>query len=460
MRFHKHFFSAFAIGVAAFVVTYQARAETLKEAVWSALSTHPSITTAKVDSSVAEEERREERSGYFPQIGISGQAGRIYGDNSTSRGLSVTRGAAYSNYWEGSFTARQMIFDAFETSNRVDSARARIDSANTNLVDITERLSFSVAQAYIDLLRAHKGLAMLTAHAKKVSDYQSRIKNMVDEGAADEAEYQQARDISTILDNMIADYNGQLRTAEAYYAELTGNLPAEELVLPTPRADMIPATVDEAIAYAKTNHPALKSAELMSESAAYDAAAEKASIYPDLDGEFSYLESEKRDVIGGELTDARAVVRLNWQFDTGGAQLARIEQKKLKEKEARSRTEEMERQIERALRLAYADYETNLKMLDSQERRASLTKTLFDTYNVQFEGARITLLQLMQADNQVFTAELEKTNGIFKIMAARYAILAGMGRLQESLNVSVADNSPSESASGPLLTGPAENAKK
>jgi adhesin transport system outer membrane protein len=463
MQFRKFLYPALLIGVAAFMPVTDLHAETLDQAVQQALQNHPSVTTAKVGTSIAEQQKREERSGYFPTIGISGQGGRIYGDNSTSRGLTTTRGAAYSNYWEGAFTARQMIYDASETGNRVESAKAKIESAKMNIADVTERLSFSVAQAYVDLLRARTGLSMMVAHGKKVADYQSRIKAMVDDGAADEAEYQQARDINVILDNMIAEYEGQVKMAEAYYAELTGALPSGELQSPVPRIDLIPAGADEAIEFARANHPALKSAALMLNSADYDTKAERANLYPDVDGELSYLESEKDDEIGGEVTDARAVVRVNWEFETGGAQMARIEQKKLKKKEAASKAQEMERQIERAIRLSYAEYAAAIQQADSQQRRVELNETLFGTYNVQFEGARITLLQLMQSDNQLFTAHLEKMNGAFRVMAARYALLAGMGRLQESLNIGaipVASAVPQKPAGGALLTGPATDEKK
>jgi adhesin transport system outer membrane protein len=284
---------------------------------------------------------------------------------------------------------------------------------------------------------------------------------MVDDGAADEAEYQQAKDIHVILENMIADYTGQLRTAEAYYTELTGNIPAEELVVPAPRADLIPDNVEDAVAYAKQKHPALVAADLMAKSAAYDTKAEEGTLSPDVDGEFSYYESDKKEALGGEVTDGRGVVRLNWDFDTGGAQFARIQQKKLKEKQAASQVQELERQVERAIRLAYADYQKANEQADSQDKRHALNQKLFDTYNVQFEGARITLLQLMQSDNQLFTTDLEKMNASFRVLAARYAILAGMGRLRESLGTTdVAQTAvPAQKAMAPL-TGPSADEQK
>lgn len=457
MRVSRGFFSSLLFGAVFFVAPGTSlHAETLEQAVQMTLQNHPSIEAAKAGTAIAGQEKREYRSDYFPQLAVSGQGGRIYGDNSTSRGLVTTRGAAYSNYWEGSLTARQMLFDGFETSNRVEAAQAKMISATMSVADTEERLAFSMAQAYLDLLRARHGLGMLEAHAAKVADYRERIKKMVDDGAADEAEHQQARDISVILENMIADYRGQVLRAEAYYEELTGALPAGEMHVPSPRSEFIPQAADEAVAYAIANHPALKSAEMMEKSAEHGVKAEEAGLYPEVDGEFSYLESEKKDEIGGEMTDGRAVVRMNWDFDTGGAQLARIQKKVFERKETQSRLHELERQVERTIRLSYGEYKTALEQAESQQKRLELNQKLFDTYKIQFEGARISLLQLMQSDNQMFTTQLEKMSGAYRILAAQYAILTGQGRLRESLAVQTAQAQPS----APRMTGPLPDEQK
>ena len=100
-------------------------AETLEEATAAALNSHPSIEGAKASSEEAAQAKREQFSNYFPTLSASSTAGRIYGDNATSRGLSVTRGAGYSGLWNGSVSAREKIFDGFETSNRVGAAKSR-----------------------------------------------------------------------------------------------------------------------------------------------------------------------------------------------------------------------------------------------------------------------------------------------------------------------------------------------
>ncbi len=422
-----------------------AHAENLNDAVFLAISTHPGVEAAMAQAAAAAQEKREERSGYFPTVAVSGTAGRIYGNNATSRGLSVTRGAGYSNMWNSSVSATETIFNGFGTGSRVDAAKARKASADMNVVDAKESIAFKTVQAYIELMRTQEALALLNGYSKKVDDYLHRIKQKVDEGASDESEHQQARDIRVILDGLVTDYEAQVRAAESNYFNLTGHLPDGKLDRPLIPTELIPLDVNAAIERAAKEHPSIKAAEYTTKSATHDVAAEKAPLYPEVEGELSYLTEEKRDLIGGELEDGRAVVHMNWDFETGGAQLARIAKKKQERAEALSRLNETQRQVELGVRLAWSEYEAAKEQVGHQEKRRQLNEKLFDTYKVQFEGAKISLLQLMQGDNQLFTTGLEKLNGQYRLLSSQYAMLSSMGQLQQSLNL-VSAVAPAEPA--------------
>jgi outer membrane protein, adhesin transport system len=443
MTFLKTSCARFAlIYVTAFSFASIAQAETIEIAVQSALQEHPSVESAQAVIEAAHQQKREEVSGYFPEVSMNGTGGRMYGDNSTSRGLSVDRGAGYSYLWEGQVTARQMLFDGFETSNRVRSAKAKEVSADKSLIDVRETLSLRAVQAYLDVMRAKAGLALLREHEKKVDDYLGRIKASVDEGSSDEAQHQQARDVKVILEGFINDYEAQVRTAEADYAEVTGGAPQGEMAAPHPQIDLIPSALQEALTYAEQNHPSLQAAIHQSEASGYDIDSEQAQLYPDVNGELSYLKSDKADIIGGEVVDGRAVVRMNWNIETGGAQLARIKRKKYEHHEAVANLEELKRQVARGVRLAYSEIQAAQEQLENSRQRIDLNTKLFETYKVQFEGARITLLQMMQADNQLFNTKLEKMNADYRVLAAQYATLASMGRLQGSMNLAEASTGP------------------
>jgi adhesin transport system outer membrane protein len=433
MRIRPTIFKALLLGSCLVMIPRLGLAETLQQAASRALETHPSVTAALAGVDMALQERKAEASGYFPTVSLSTTAGRIYGDNSTSRGLSTTRGAGYSGLWEGTASVRQMIFDGFETSNRTDSAEARRRAADLSTKDIKENLSLNASRAYVEVLRISRALKMLGEHEKKVEDYLARIKSMVDEGAADESDYQQGRDIKVILDGIIADYTSQLRSAEASYLEATSQAPDKDLVTPVLPSGFVFKTADEAIADALKNHPLVLAAAFTAESYGHDKGAEQASLYPDLDSELSYMKTDKRDIIGGEAVDARAVLRLNWNFETGGGQLSRIRRAKHQQQEAMARIDDLKGQIERDLRMAYAERDAASESLKNKDTRRELNETLMKTYTAQFEGAKITLLQLMQGDNQLFTTKLEKMNAEHRLIMADMNILARSGRLQEAL---------------------------
>lgn len=454
MRFKAICILCLVLGVA--VVTLPAGiayAESLDETVRSAVSNHPSIAAALARRDYAQEEAEEQYSGFLPQVSLNSSTGRIYGDNATSRGFTTTRGAGYSYLWEGGVTARQKIFDGFETDSRVDSALALEESAGFDLRDTQEKLAYSAVQAYIDLMRAHRGLQMLTEHRALVDDYTERLAAMIEQGGADEAQLQQARDIQVILEGLILDYQGQARTAESNYHEVTGRPPEGPLALPAPRLDMIPQNMDEALALARQNNPGIQAAAQKVVSAASDIDAEKAGLFPALDSELSYQKIDKRDIIGGEAVDARAMLRMNWNFELGGGQLDRIAKRKKGYIEAQAQQQELEREIERAVRLAYAEADTARQQKEVKEKRRALNEKLLETNKIQFDGGKLNLLQLMQSSNQYFTTRLELMNTAYRDLAAQYGILSSTGRLLESLDLS---QEPAQAAA--LVSEPAVHA--
>ena len=420
-------------------LTFPAGAEPLALAVDAALRHHPSVEAAIANRDAYFQETKEQWADHFPTVNVRGAGGRAFGDNSTSRGLQVTRDSTYSYLWEGGVTMTQPLFDGFETLHRVDAAAYRRDSADFHIADIREDLALRTVMAYLDVLRAQESLEKIQAHERKIADYQGRIQKMVDQGAADESMIVQARDIKAQLDNTMAGIEGQLKTAYAKYAELTGHVPDKDMEKPVPRLDMIPEMTEDAALYARKNHPALKAALMTEHALENDAEAEKQFYYPDVNGELSYLKRDQREEIGGEVLDAKALVRLNWDLSVAGGQVARVKKSRYRQYESKAQRAEVERQIERDVRIAYSDTATAQQQLSVLRERMKINDDLFRNYEAQFEGARINLLQLLQADNARFNTRLSLMNAQYRHLAAQYTILASMGRLQEALSTASAE---------------------
>lgn len=412
----------------------QAHAETMHEAVMAAVSASPTTEEAIATQKAAQQTVVEERSAYFPKLSASTSGGRVFGNNSTSRGLNVTRGEGYSWLWEGSMAVNQLIFDGLKTIYRIDSAKSSEKSAGHKLRDVQETLSLQTAQAYINLVRTSESLSKLKAYHGMIQDYKGRIASMVKEGAADEAELQQADQVDLEIQNLIAGFEGEYQISLAEIAKLTGQPSDGRLVRPPPAVNLPKLT--EAVSYARQSHPSLMSAseDMKASDALID--AEKAVLFPTVSGEISGYRKDLDDVIGGEVEDERAVVHVNWEFSTGGAELARIKRAKQDLKASEARRNETERLIEGTLKIAYAEMESSERQKAILSERVSLNKKLLETYKAQFEGGKVRILQLLQAENQLLSSELEYLNADYRNLAAQYSALAGMGGLLNSVQTS------------------------
>ncbi|MCB1555826.1 MAG: TolC family protein [Alphaproteobacteria bacterium] len=417
---------------------FPAGAESLPDAVAAALEGHPGIAAAVATRDVAGQEKREQTAAYFPTLDVQAAGGRIYGDNATSRGLSVTRGAGYSWFGEGSVTLTQMMFDGLETPNRVDAARARVQAADFDVVDARERLALRAVLAYLDVVRGREIAAAMASHQQTMESYLSRIRKMISDGGADESMGVQAADITMQLRNSLTDIEGQLRKSGAEYAEVTGGDPAPDMARPDfPRA-ALPETAAVGIERAFRKNPLIGSAVLEEAAFSHDKAAERATLYPDLNTELSYLKRDQADIIGGEVVDARALVRMNWNFSTGGAQIARIRKAAYQEAVSRAQREETERKVVKTVEAAYADMETAARRLAVLDDRVALNEKLVKTYQAQFEAAKVNLLQMMQAENTLFNTKVQHLNGLYRHLGAEYAALSAIGILEETLAGAIA----------------------
>lgn len=410
-----------------------AHAETLKEVIQKVIGNNPAIQGGIAAKEAADHQTRIEEASRYPDISATATVGRVFQDNATSRGLVTTRGAAYSGYGEANIALRQKIFDGSENLNRINAAQSRAKSKQFTVIDTQEQIILSLTGSYIDITRVAKALRQLKKQRAQTQDYKSRIETLVEQGASDQTELEQAKDVSLIVESAIAEYEGQLAIAKAQYREISGQDPPTQVKIPFSPAAYIDNNIQIVINQAKQDHPAVLSATQEMFASKHDVQAQIAQQYPDVGAELSYLVSDKRDEIGGEVEDARAVVRMNWEFSLGGRGKASVEQRISQHEEAKARKEERERQIEREILEAYTNYKTLKRQMDLGERRVKLNQELVESYKVQFEGSRISLLSLMRAESQLFNALLAHNDNKFNLLSAEYAVLAATGKLKSAI---------------------------
>lgn len=414
------------------------QAETIQDAVAAALQSHPSVEAAQARVDASTQDESEQFSGYFPELNVGAKGGRIFGDNSTTRGLVVTRGEAYSGYGEGSVTLKQPLLGIWQTSKKVGAAQARVLSADQSAMDTREKLALFTAKAYIELARNIEVRAHLKKSLKETQSLVNRIASAVKDGGLEETDLQRANDLVFTMQRVIANTEAGMANAHSQYVEYTGKQPDETMTKPQPAMNLAPIKVEDAIRYAQKNSAAYKASLLSADAARDDYEAERLELVPDIDTEFSYLKSDQKDDIGGETIDARAIVRLNWDFSLGGAHLARIKKKRFEHAEAQANAADYHKQLERMVRVSYTNYATQLELQKVARQREALSKKIYKNSKVQFDGARISLLDLLRAHNERTNVQMETMNAKYDLLATQYDLLASVGLLRESMGLASA----------------------
>jgi adhesin transport system outer membrane protein len=224
-----------------------------------------------------------------------------------------------------------------------------------------------------------------------------------------------------------------LEDAIAAFINVVGNTPMH-LEEPASPEQLLPGSLEEAIAIALDNNPRLKSADADVDAAREQYEAAKSLFYPRVHLELSGSNNDNLDGISGSNKDAQAMIRARYNF-TGGKDIARRQETVYQldqAKEIRARTH---RQVVESMRLSWHAHETAKSQLEYFKIHVDASKKTLTAYRKQFNIGQRTLVDLLDQENEVFQASINYVNGLYTLAFSTYRILAGTGKLLWSLDV-------------------------
>lgn len=413
-----------------------ARAGLVSDSIEKAMASHPTIHVKKATAVAADQEAKVAKSDFYPVVNVSTSAGRVNVNDFTTRARTTDGGSAQSWMAEGSFSLRQLLFDGDGTQNKLKAAEGRKDAADYDIVDSIETISMQAAQAHLNVMRTRELLGISQAHYKSAQNYRDNIEYKVSQGAVDEAELFQAEDVLIDMQAKMFDFETMMDAAEAEYNEVVGSFPDVDLSIDVSRLkNKLPKNVDIALEQGVLSHPGLKSLAYQSKAYENDIQAEKSEIVPRVDAELSYLEKDQDDDLGGELVNGQALVRMSWNFSTGGAYFASVEKTRQKREAALGSQNERQREIEREIRTQFSQYVTSGKKLRLSLNKENTTEKMVQNFETQFEGGEYSLLQLLSAQNRLFEARVNRINGFYRYQLSKFSVLNSMGSLRLAMGI-------------------------
>lgn len=408
---------------------------TLEEVVAQGLSENPDVQRVINARNAVYQEVRQARAGYLPKLDFAAGIGYEWTNNSTTRGngnddVELTRG-------EASLSLRQMIFDGFATRSEVDRQKARALSADKRLIETAERYALEAARAYIELNRRTELLKQAKETLYNHVKTYDQIKRRSESGLGALASIQQAEGRLALAEVNVLAAENNLLDAQANYQRITGLPVPQEMVYPEMVNITVPETLTETTEIALKNHPTLLVAEADTMAAVAQYNAARRNYYPRVDFEVDRTWNNDIDGVDGTNEDLTAMFRLRYNLYNGGADQARVRQTQHQIEEAKAIQSNTHREVVQSVELSWNAYSILSRQLPHLEQHVVSSEETRNSYQKQFNIGQRSLLDLLDTENEVFSAKNDLTNTLHDQLVAQYRVVNGMGTLLDTLSLSL-----------------------
>ncbi|AYC33616.1 channel protein TolC [Pseudomonas cavernae] len=405
----------------------QTQAMTLADAIQSTVDNHPEIQASVNSRLSSEEEVKIAKGGYLPTLDALAGYGREQSDNPDTR--------AQGNHHKETLNAsnselrlRQMLFDGFNTPNEVARTKAVSNSRAYFIQGTAESLALRTVEVYLDVLKRREMVDLAKNNLQAHTRISDQIGLRKERGVGSSADFDQAEARLALAQNNLYTEQVNLADAEANFFSSVGRMP-DELVSPGTVKGEIPADQLSARQMMMDNNPLLKSAQSDVVAAQKQYEVAKSPYYPRFDAE---LATNADNDVGGEDghdNGWRAGVVMNYNLFNGMRDKARLQSSAYQINQAMDIRNNALRQINENVMLAWNAMENARLQTPKAREYADYTARVREAYQQQFSLGQRTLLDLLDSENELFTANRRYVDVRYTEEFSMYRLLSATGEL-------------------------------
>ena len=406
-----------------------ASAQSLSDEITSLLAESPELNSLRNQAGSADEGVTEAYAGFLPTVDVSGDAGYEYTDSPTTRTtgsgdpLQLSRDRVTA-------TLRERLFDGWGTDAAYASAQSNSDLAGYNLQTSTQDMTLQGVRAYLDVLRARDLIDLAQQNVSVIETQLNLETERVQRGSGITLDELQAKSRLQIAQERKVAFEGTLKQAMARYRRLFGHDPdlAAMSVPQVPQSE-IPASIDDAVAIAGNESPRVAGSEVNVQLADENRTAARSAYYPTLDlvGRLNW--EDDVDGTRGIRRDAAVIVEANWQIFSGFATDAGVARSAYEYQSAMNDRSATGRIVQRDVEAAWEQLATSRQRVDLLENAVAIAEEVHASRVKLREAGQETVLNVLDARNDVFNAQINLVSAQYDGYVAVYRLLQAMGRL-------------------------------
>lgn len=409
-----------------------AQAQTLQQAIQHTIDTHPELMGSINGRLSADQDLRAAQAGYLPSVDVSAGVGRQGAYNNTTR--ATDSDWRVQNRSEGRIGLTQMIYDGGATKGEVGRQSATVNSRAYRVLGTAERVALRTAEVYIDVLRREELVRLAQDNVTNHERILDQIRLRTERGVGRTADYDQAEArMAQARSNLLTEQTN-LSDARINFLSAVG-IPAVELSEPDGLPGRLPASLDDARRTIIENNPVLKSAEADIAATEKQYEASKSLFLPRFDAEISRGTDRNVEGVNGRNDDWQAMLRMRYNLFAGGGSSAQRESRAYQIQEALDIRNNALRQLNEEIGLAWNALLTARDQLPIAQQYAERAAKVRTAYQAQFSLGDRTLLDLLDSENETFTAQRNLADIRYTELFSQYRIMAATGELLRSQSI-------------------------
>lgn len=371
------------------------------------------------------------RGGLRPRIDLEASAGRTE-DRITTRnpeGESLSRGGV-------ALSLSQLLWDANVIRSDVERAGHEQRARWFEFLDATESTALEAVRAHHDVVRQRALVALAEDNYVQHRVAATQIGSRVRAGVGRGVDLEQANARLALAESNLTAETANLHDVTARYARIVGELPPQRLTKGAPSAAGLPASAGEAANLAVQASPAVSAAiENLRAARATTRGREGAAWQPRVEARLRTGTGRNFDGVPDQKRDTSAEVVLAWNLYNGGSDQARIRQAADTVNQAADLRDKTCRDARQVAAIAFNDTRKYVEQLEQLDRNVLAIEKARDAYRQQFDIGQRSLLDLLNAENELFTARRAYANAEADLLLAQARTLAATQRLTTQLGL-------------------------
>jgi outer membrane protein len=417
--------AAMALGFGSAVLA-PVHAETLTEALSTAYLYNPQLLAQRAQLRATDEGVPQALAGWRPTVQFTGSTGKAI----VSQSPQLTGASRVQEYIEPKtldLNITEPIWTSGRTPALIRQAEHTVLAQRAQTVATEELVLFSVAQAYLDVVR-DQATVELNIHNELVLRRQLEATNdQFRVGQVTRTDVAQAESRLALATASRVQAEGNLQISRANYERAVG-YPPDKLEQPTERP-ILAGTRAEAISLAQHNNPNVVLADYTAKAAEDFVAATRAQLLPQV-AIVGDLNRQEETVVNGRVaSEASIIARMTVPLYEAGSVYSQTRQAKQTVSQRRDLLDDARRV---AVQLATRDWET----IESTRAQVESLKSTVRAAEIALEGVRQeaqvgsrTVLDVLNAEQELFTDQVSLVAAQHDLAVAEFDLSQQIGRL-------------------------------